>query len=392
MKRVNHTIVFICLLCSAYSLSAQGIEFFHGDFAEALEEAKKQEKPIFVDAYTTWCGPCKMMAKNVFTNQQVGDFFNANFVSVKIDMEQADGLSFQKTYPVTAYPTLYFIGSDGKVLKRIIGAKGTDAFINEAKSVLGKSENLEQMAKIYEKGNREPAFMYKYIRAMNMANKSNPKVVNEYLRSQTKLTDDWNRKIVLEAATNQSDTKAFELLTADREGISKLMGKEKVDNVILYACRNTAKKAVNMKSEDLLKATKKQMQTLLPERAKAFAARCDLDQASNEENDKAYVSAANAYAKAGETETPADLRDVAFNLKEMSEKGVKGALDAALACIKVAAEKSKQSIYTLSYADLLLLKGDKNQAKTMAEKAMKLAEAEGDDAQLRVKSFMMKLS
>ena len=78
MKKICSTLVVFFALIGF--VAAQGIEFFHGTWVEALAEAKKQEKPIFVDAYTTWCGPCQMMSKNVFTHADVGAFFNENFI------------------------------------------------------------------------------------------------------------------------------------------------------------------------------------------------------------------------------------------------------------------------------------------------------------------------
>ena len=84
MKKIVSTLAVSLLLLSA--VIGQGIEFFHGSWEEALAEAKKQEKPIFVDAFTTWCGPCKMMSRSVFTEEEVGTFFNENFISLKIDM------------------------------------------------------------------------------------------------------------------------------------------------------------------------------------------------------------------------------------------------------------------------------------------------------------------
>ena len=67
---------------------SQGIEFFHGSWEEALEEAKKQEKVIFIDAFATWCGPCKRMAREVFPNEKVGEFYNRHFINMKLDMEK----------------------------------------------------------------------------------------------------------------------------------------------------------------------------------------------------------------------------------------------------------------------------------------------------------------
>ena len=72
---------------------AQGIEFFHGTFAEALTKAKTENKLVFMDAFAEWCGPCKRMAATVFTDEKVGKFMNANFICLKTDMEKGKVLN-----------------------------------------------------------------------------------------------------------------------------------------------------------------------------------------------------------------------------------------------------------------------------------------------------------
>jgi len=66
--------------------NSQGIEFFHGDWKDALAKAESEGKMLFVDAYTTWCGPCKKMASVVFPDPKVGAFFNEQFINIKIDI------------------------------------------------------------------------------------------------------------------------------------------------------------------------------------------------------------------------------------------------------------------------------------------------------------------
>ena len=85
------------------SLFAQNrqITFETGNLASVFEKAKKENKLIFVDAFTTWCGPCKHMAKHVFTNDTVADYYNANFVNLKLDMEKGEGLDFAKKYDIS---------------------------------------------------------------------------------------------------------------------------------------------------------------------------------------------------------------------------------------------------------------------------------------------------
>lgn len=98
-----------------------GIDFFHGTLTEAKVLAAEQNKLIFMDAYTTWCGPCKMMARKSFTNEKVGDLFNDKYISVKIDMEKGEGRMLSKKYGVRAYPSIFILDSDGKILERAVG-------------------------------------------------------------------------------------------------------------------------------------------------------------------------------------------------------------------------------------------------------------------------------
>ena len=129
----------LALLFSLFAfvtISGQGINFFHGTWEEALEQAAKEQKLIFVDAYAKWCGPCKRMAKNVFTQQVVGDYYNDNFINMKIDMEEGMGLSFRQKYRVSAFPTLFYINENGEIVKKSVGGKGIDGFIALGKGVV----------------------------------------------------------------------------------------------------------------------------------------------------------------------------------------------------------------------------------------------------------------
>lgn len=389
MKKIGSTLIVFWALISI--ASAQGIEFFHGTWEEGLAEAKKKEKPIFVDAYTTWCGPCKMMSASVFTHADVGAFYNENYICMKIDMEKPEGLKFQKTYPVTAYPTLLFIGNDGKVLKKVVGAKQVEDFIKEGKSALSKAENSDDYATAYEKGDRSPELVYKYIRAMARNGKPNPRVVNDYLRNAKDLNSELSRKIIFEGTT-EADSRAFELLTQQRKEIAAVVGGEEAVKFKIYnACKATAQKGITMQNEELLKEAKKKMQSYLPDRAAAFSNRMDMEMANKQDNDKEYLKAAKSFAKTADSEPVAELRNIAFDLKKRSAEQAE-ALDVAIDLMKTASEKSDQSIYALSYADLLFTKGKIAEAKAAAQKAVKLSEKEGDENQQRAKMYLDKLS
>lgn len=99
-----------------------GIRFADLTFAEALVKAKAENKLIFMDCYTTWCGPCKRMANEVFTLPEVGRVFNAKFINLKVDMEKGEGVELAKRFKVSAYPTLLLIDGEGNVVKQFVGA------------------------------------------------------------------------------------------------------------------------------------------------------------------------------------------------------------------------------------------------------------------------------
>ncbi len=111
----------------------QGIQFQTGTWAELQAKAKAAHKLIFVDAYAVWCGPCKAMVKNVFTQPAVAEHFNARYINYAVDAEKGEGVELAKKYGVESFPTYLFVDGDGKLVYRIEGAHASDAFLAEAK-------------------------------------------------------------------------------------------------------------------------------------------------------------------------------------------------------------------------------------------------------------------
>jgi uncharacterized protein YyaL (SSP411 family) len=84
MKKLLFIFALLFTTSFAFALKDEnGIKFFNGTWKELLAEAKKQNKPIFMDVYTTWCRPCKVLDKDVFPNEKVGEFYNKNFINYK---------------------------------------------------------------------------------------------------------------------------------------------------------------------------------------------------------------------------------------------------------------------------------------------------------------------
>ncbi|SOD20039.1 thioredoxin family protein [Pedobacter xixiisoli] len=124
-----------CLLLVTLSVNAAEIKFLENPtWTSVLEKAKKENKIIFLDAYATWCGPCKQMDAETYTNQAVADFYNANFINVKYDMEKGEGAMLADRYYVSAYPNLVFISPDGVMLHKGVGFIAANEFLTLAKT------------------------------------------------------------------------------------------------------------------------------------------------------------------------------------------------------------------------------------------------------------------
>lgn len=159
-------IILIAFFAIATTLTyAQGIEFFKGTFEEAKVKAAKENKKIFVDVFTTWCGPCKKMAKEVFPDKVVGDYFNKSFVSLKLDAENQANHDFFKSFKATAFPTYFWVDENGTLLDTQSGSMGPDAFIEMAKNAVNAGVGAKRAAlqKRWESGERTPSIMREYV-------------------------------------------------------------------------------------------------------------------------------------------------------------------------------------------------------------------------------------
>lgn len=133
-KRVMTYTMLIFALVSLVSMSfaqnnpkagmkkeSQEIDFTNGKWSEIAAKAKKSKKYIFVDAYTTWCAPCKLLKSKTFKEKEAAVYFNKNFINVTIDMESGEGIALAEKWKVTAYPTLLFFTPQGKLVMTKIG-------------------------------------------------------------------------------------------------------------------------------------------------------------------------------------------------------------------------------------------------------------------------------
>lgn len=165
--------MFFALTLLSISAKAQneGIKFLDNPkWNEVLEIAAKENKLIFIDCYTTWCGPCKALAKDVFPQKNVGDYMNPKFINVKMDMEKGDGIELHKRYKkyIPGFPTMMIINSKGEVLHEVVGYKSPEELIKAVQSGMD-GKTVSAMEGRYANGERTPQFIKEYLEVLNTA-------------------------------------------------------------------------------------------------------------------------------------------------------------------------------------------------------------------------------
>lgn len=140
MKQLSFFIVFLFL--GSNIIQAQNIEWM--TLAQAIEAQKIEPKKIFMDVYTNWCGPCKLLDKNTFQNPDVSRYISEHFYAVKFNAEGQEEINFfDQTFTnpnfdsnrkgrnathqftqflgVKGYPTMVFFSENGDPIMPVVG-------------------------------------------------------------------------------------------------------------------------------------------------------------------------------------------------------------------------------------------------------------------------------
>ncbi len=232
MKRILFSVIILFSL-NLYS-RADGIVFFHGTFAEAKAEAKKQHKLIFMDCFTTWCGPCNRMARDVFPRQDVGDFYNANFICCKMDMEKGEGLDIAKTFGVKSYPTYLFLDADESVEHRTLGSKPSENFIDDGKIAIDPVRNLHGLTERFNKGDKDTAMLKQLMSITSgIDNTLCEKALSVYWNEipEYQIIDQPNWDVFSNYETNLQSP-VFHFIAGDKKQFADKYGDEAVNNAL----------------------------------------------------------------------------------------------------------------------------------------------------------------
>ena len=227
-------LIVICMLLQLPTFGQEGTKFRELTFKEALAAAKKEGKLVFVDCYTSWCGPCRDMAEKVFPQKEAGDYFNPRFVCVKYDMEKGEGEELAKRFEVRAYPTFLIVRPDGTAQHKIVGGSDLKAFIAQVEEGLDEKKNLLFLNEAYERGGMDTHQLMAYYSALTKAEEERADQVRselwKKLTEQEKTTAEYWSLIANE--TSQPGTPEFDFMLGHLAELRQNVGRERVDEFV----------------------------------------------------------------------------------------------------------------------------------------------------------------
>ncbi len=257
---------FSIFLVFSSSVLAQsgGIRFEKTKWKQVLEKAKKEKKLIFLDCYTSWCGPCKWMEQNIYNNDTVANFYNSNFICMKMEMEKGEGLDLAKKYNISTYPTMLYINSAAEVLHRTCGAGTLINFIEDGQNALNPQKQLVALTKLYNENSKDSRIAYLYFELMESACLPFKTEVLNYFATQKdiNLISIYNWKLLYRYS--EFTSKSFQYLESNRAIFSKLYNQDSVErkiNLVYANMLQQVSQSRNIRKFDILKVKFRKLKT-----------------------------------------------------------------------------------------------------------------------------------
>ena len=255
--KIKSNILLLLLFIAPLTMKAQ-VEFIEVETLEQMKAVQKKASDgmlmLFVDVYATWCGPCKMMDSEVYTDPAVADYMNAHYLSVRLDGESDFGRIYASEQQLEGYPSMFIFSDDGERVSNIVGFTPAGELVTNLKSVADGHKKVKTYRAQYQNGTLDAEGFADYIIVVrDMGNQEEAdRLASEYMdqvmEAKTKLSDDDMRVVAF--YMDLEDT-WWEEFSSDPDRLRRILGEdymlamEKIYN-------NTLVKAVDEDRIDLI--------------------------------------------------------------------------------------------------------------------------------------------
>jgi thioredoxin-related protein len=395
MQKKLLTISAVASLLLLLSLFGQaqdkGVHFEHELSWTAIQaKARAENKYIFMDCFTTWCGPCKYMSSTVFPQEECGNFFNDKFVCVKVQLDTSandnekvkswyqDGHDLMQLYHVNAFPTFLVFAPDGHVVHRLVGGdRDAKDFIVRAKDALDPDKQYYTLLNKYKAGQKDSAFLRRLAeQSVQAYDVENAKMVAKaYFATQKNVYTQPCLELMDKLTTSTKD-EGFAVFLHHSAEVDKVLGKgkaeKKVNDLLTreYVYPKIFKKDAPAPDWNALQTT---LAAQYPAQAPEIIEKSKVIYFQQKGDWEHFQTAVVSYMKKyGDGASPEELNEYAWTVFQKCPD---------MNCVTEALEWSKRSFkdnqspgFMDTYANILYKMGKKDDAIAMEEKAISLAD------------------
>lgn len=347
------------------------VDFVDADFISVVEKAKSTNKLVMVDAYTDWCGWCKVMDRETFSDSLVGVFVNERLVSTKVNMEEGFGLDLAMKYRVSFYPQYLFFDGDGQLIGRLGGYIESAPFIAQLTEIITPDNYLPQLSAPMDFVMDYPVFYKNSFKKRKDRTYPSEQEVTTFLDSRSDLTDEVSWAVISRFV---SDGKYADSVISNRVLLSEKFGTDEVVDKLASFVFAEVKTAIKDSSEVTLLDALDSADELLGPEAENYKLRYRLYFYQMTQDWDAYTAIGNEIAKSAIQYDASTLNQIAWNLYEhdLNESNLKD----AVWWMKIVSEKEPTYAYLDTYAAILFKVKNYSEAKTVAKRAIDAANAE----------------
>ncbi|CDF78637.1 thioredoxin domain protein [Formosa agariphila KMM 3901] len=349
---------------------------FHEDsFQNILALAKKENKLIFIDCYTTWCAPCKWMDKYVFINKDVASYYNKNFINVKLDMEKGEGLKLRDTYGVKSFPTYLYLNAEGELVHKSGSKMSVERFIEEGRNALNPKKAIGLLAKNYEKGflNLDDKVQYA-IMLKGADGAKSKKVLNEiYSEVDSNYMQTYSGWKIIEAFTDNNQSNLFKTLNNNKKHYTEMAGIESVNKIYERVLLNDIYSNLEEKDSLLFFSKLDSLKNVSLNSRTVPILHCDYYLRNMDPEN--FIKTSNYYVDNDLKNDPETIAFIARSATRYSQPLNHKVLEQASVLITKAYRTESPSYGTVStYADIQNKIGNKEEAIRAGELAVKMAD------------------
>ncbi len=369
-------LIQVCLVITLINpvLARNGIQFESLAWPEALEKARTENKFIFLSATADWSQPCKLMEEYIYSDSEVGEFYNQTFINLSIDMEVFPGTELADRYQVFLYPTLLFIDGTGKVIHRGCGAMEATELLKLGQRALDSENHLSGLQEKYDEGFRDPDFL----KTMSLT-------LDEACLDQTAWVDHFFSELPQSDWTNESAwtminlnvqdpySPYFQYLMKYHDLYEIKYGKDTVDHKINEVLLSQFTQIYEGGDITLfaIQALRSILEPLHFSQKEELEAMINLQYAEEKEDWELYCTSAIQVVEQQEVADPEQLNEFAWKIYVFSESEEEW--NTAKSWIEPIVEAYEESSFMDTYASLLYKLGDIKQAIKWEKRAIRRA-------------------